>query len=156
MHSFWNFCKSLKKQIVIAGESDSNNRAPAHWHWGTINEVMDASKLHIPRINSGFAFWKRTTNFFQTIQPYLDNPSKYKIKPWFRGNVVDEIFIAIYLGIHSIRPETDEDAQPPNPKSIQTYRNSFHPYGDAQFFHCFNKETLPQYFDLFRTRNLIP
>jgi len=153
INEFWNFCSSSEKQVVITGESDANNDAPSTWHWNTVQEVIEKTGVHIPRVNSGVFYWRKHNDFMNTIQPYLADPSKYKIKPWFRGGYPDEIFISIYLGIKGIRPERDEDANPPNPNSIQTYRTEYSPYGNAQFFHIFNKQILYQYFNLFLERN---
>ena len=153
INTFWSFCSSSNKQIVIAGGSDSNNDAPPSWHWNTIQEVIKETGIHIPRINGGVHYWKKTIDFMTTIQPYLADQSKYKIKPWFRESYVDEIFISIYLGIKGIYPESDEDASPPNPESIQTYRTHYSPSGNNQFFHVFNKNILYQYFNLFLERN---
>ena len=150
---FWDFCSSSGKPIVIAGGSDTNNKAPPDWHWGTINDVLTATGINIPRINGGAHYWRKLNDFMITVEPYLADPAKYKIKPWFRGSHVDEIFISIYLGIKNIRPEADECTIPPNPYSFQTYRHSYKPVGNSQFFHCFNKDTIPEYFKLFLERN---
>jgi len=151
---FWERCSASETQIIISGENTPTNRAPSHWHWGTIDEVMSATGFPIPRINGGFHYWKRTRDFMSTIEPYLSNPDKYKIKPWFRGGYVDEIFMSIYLGLKGIHPDSDENAVPPNPNSIQTYRGEYSASGNAQFFHIFNKSLLPAYFELFKQRNV--
>lgn len=149
INTFWDACSSQPKNVFISGGSDDKNNAPSHWHWNTIQEVIDATGLHIPRINGGAHYWRKKGDFMSIIEPYLKEPERYKIKPWFRGSYVDEIFISIYLGIKEIHPDTDEDASPPNPASMQTYRTSFVPAGNAQFFHCFNKDVLPEYFRYF-------
>lgn len=152
---FWTECSASDKQIIIAGESDANNRAPSHWHWNSINTVMQRTGLNIPRINGGVHYWRRITDFMSVIEPYLMNPLKYSIKPLFRGGFVDEIFISIYLGIKGIRPISDEEAATPNPNSIQSYRYEYHTKSNAQFYHCFNKDTMPNYYKLFLERNNI-
>lgn len=148
---FWNFCTS--KEFVMCGGSDEKNRAPDSWHWNTIREVIETTRLSIPRINGGMVYWKKQNDFMNTIQPYLTDPGSYNIKPWFRGNYVDEIFIAIYMGIKGYKPDPDQDHSPPNLNSFQTYRTNFRPTGDHFFYHVFQKDCLPAYFQMFKDRN---
>ena len=97
INDLWTRCVATGKQLVVCGTSDESNRAPATWHWDTINEVIEKLGFNVPRINGGFQYWRKTDDFITIVDPYLLNPSKYKIKPWFRDGYVDEIFISIYI-----------------------------------------------------------
>jgi len=153
IEEFWTFSKNTKKQFVIAGGSDEKNNAPSDWHWNTIDEVIAKCKNPIPRNNGGVIYWKKSNDFWNTIEPYIMDPEKYAIKPWFRGSLPDEIFISIYLGIKGIRPEPDQNANPPCLDGIQLYRTHYSEEGASQFFHIFNKACLDDYWKLFLNKN---
>ena len=153
INDLWIRCAATNKPMVVSGTSDENNRAPVTWHWDTIDEVIDSLGFNVPRINGGFQYWRKTDDFIKTVDPYLLDPAKYKIKPWFRDGYVDEIFISIYLGLKGIHPEQDECSKPPNLNSIQTYRTDYYEDGDFPLFHIFQKQYLDQYMALFNKRN---
>lgn len=91
--SLWEFLSNQSKSIVMLGRHNDPN-----WHWGSINEVIQAYGKHIPHVHGGFFYIRKKTdifNFFMECKSIFYNYDKYKCKRAFRGGKVDEIIFAI-------------------------------------------------------------
>jgi hypothetical protein len=106
---FWNNYYSNKQNTLYTGISDKDNKSPAWWHWNTINEVMESSKINIPAMFGVLIIYD--TNLKKYIDKYLStilkNIGAWRIKPWFRNGIVDEIIYAIIFGIECIKPDEE-------------------------------------------------
>jgi hypothetical protein len=139
---YWLRCQAEDKLVVVSGYADDNNLGPDHWHWGTLHEVSAAVGVPLPMLSSGVVYFKRNTQFTQTVLPYWVNYQRYKIKNQYGpGLLPDEIYISVYLGLNKIHPIPAE--------GVQMFPSDFVPTGDYWFVHLFSKDdgTLKKYVD---------
>jgi hypothetical protein len=104
----FTFCwERYNGKITYIGKSDSNNRSPSDWHWGTIDEVMESSGINIPQTFTTFMIYDNSLKVY--IEKYVsyifEHIDEWKIKKQFRDGVPDEIVYGIIFGIEDIRPD---------------------------------------------------
>lgn len=107
----WNIYKNYNQPLGCIGECDENNSGPSGWHWGTLKEVEKSCGFNIPQIGGGVIYLvkDKLKDFTITIDPYLLNYEKFKIKRWLKDSShTDEIYFSIYLGIKNIKPLNSE------------------------------------------------
>ena len=96
-------------KITYIGKSDSNNRSPSYWHWGTIDEVMESSGINIPQTFTTFMIYDDSLKIYieKHVSHILENIKNWKIKTNFKfeDGITDEIVYAIIFGLEDIRPD---------------------------------------------------
>jgi len=101
----WGEYHKQNQIIMVPGKSDENNRSPADWHWGKINDVMEKLKIPIPQVSSTILVYKNT--FAELLEPkivhILDNLNNWNVQFQFREGIPDEIIYSILLGFYSLK-----------------------------------------------------
>ena len=143
----WSYLSRQSHNVRMLG----NYNDPT-WHWGTINQVSQAYKKHVPSTHGGFFYLRKSpalSQFFDYAKDVFWNYDNYKCKRWFRDGRVDEIIFAITHAHFDMRPlEFDEFPvmtfnYTPDiaiPSNIQTEGDRHRPMRDCiPFVHMFDK-----------------
>lgn len=106
---FWDKYYNNNQTILFSGISDENNNSPSCWHWYSINEVINSSKINIPQFFGTLIIYDK--NLKDYIEKYLNhilaNIKNWKIKSYFRNGIPEEIIYAIIFGIEKIKPDEE-------------------------------------------------
>jgi hypothetical protein len=109
-NQLWNFVKQKQYPVQMIGRKKDLN-----WHWGKIQQVIDAFGKHIPHVHGGFFYINKSLpevkQFFDYVKELVFKYDEYKC---IRGyatpdGMVDEILFAIAHAHFKIDPiEFDE------------------------------------------------
>lgn len=103
----WDIFNSNNRPLGITGLHDNENSGPQNWHWNHLRDVEKACGFKIPQVSGGVVYFDKDEllDYNEITDNYILNYEKYNIKRWFDNNSFDdEIFYAIYMAIHKIRP----------------------------------------------------
>lgn len=137
-----------------------------NWHFGTINEVIQAYGKHIPHVHGGFFYLKKehelTKQFFDYAKTLVFKYDELKCKRWYAGlgGLVDEILFAITHSYFNLFPiEFDEfpimtfnyesDVSIPSALQTEAGQNIFM-NSPIPFVHMFDKLHGKNYNELFK------
>lgn len=103
----WDILTTNNRYLGITGLHDSDNSGPKDWHWNHLREVEETCGFKIPQTSGGVVYFDRDhlSDYNEITDHYILNYEEYNIKRWFnKDSFDDEIFYAIYMAIHGIRP----------------------------------------------------
>ena len=89
----WNMMRNHSSSIGSVG-----TRNDPSWHWGTINEVIEAYGKHIPHIHGGFFYFRKDeflNRFMEYCREVFYRFDEYRCKKFFRSGKSEEIILAI-------------------------------------------------------------
>jgi hypothetical protein len=98
----WTYLTNRSLPVAMMGRLVDPN-----WHWGSINEVIQAYGKHIPHVHGGFFYLRKDPfleHFFKYAEEVFYKYDDYKCKRAFRGGKVDEIIFAICHSYFNIFP----------------------------------------------------